>query len=172
MSTATWVREALDEQGVAYQELHHPEAYTAQEVAQREHFTGHHVAKVVVVMAGEKPVEVVIPASRRVDVEGVREALGAGTARLATEDEMGRYFSDCELGAIPPLRHWRNVEVLMDAALRTEGDILFQAGTHRDSVRMHFDDWFRLVQPRVGVFAEPFPPGPRQVSFEEKEREP
>ena len=44
MATATWVRNELDQQGIAYEELHHEDAYTAQEVAQREHVSGHRVA--------------------------------------------------------------------------------------------------------------------------------
>src|SRR5207302_1752890 len=111
-------------------ELHHPEAFTAQEVAQHEHVTGHRVAKVVVVMADGRPVEMVLPASRRVLLDRVKDLLGANEARLATEDEMNRYFTDCEPGAIPALRHWQGVDVIMDEALRGPGDVLFQAGTH------------------------------------------
>ena len=32
--------------------------------------------------------------------------------RLASEEEVGRYFTDCELGAIPALRHWRGVDAV------------------------------------------------------------
>src|SRR5262249_43166097 len=106
MAAATWIREELDRRGIAYQELHHPDAFTAQEVAQREHCSGHRVAKVVGVVADGRPVEVVLPASRRVDLERVRDLLGAKEARLASEEELGRCFTDCELGAIPALRHW------------------------------------------------------------------
>ena len=39
--------------------------------------------------------------------------------------------------------------------MRVPGDIVFQAGTHCDAVRMHFADWFRMTKPRVGSFSEP-----------------
>ena len=35
MSTATWVRDELEHCGVTFEEVHHPEAYTAQALAQR-----------------------------------------------------------------------------------------------------------------------------------------
>jgi len=162
MAIATWVRDELDQRGVPYEELHHDEAYTAQQVAQREHVSGHHVAKVVCIMADDRPVEVVLPASRRVVLDWVRELLGANRVRLATEDELRQWFSDCEVGAIPALRHWRGVDVLMDSYLQTSGDILILGGTHRDAVRMRFDDWFEMVGPRVEMLselAEPRPPG-------------
>lgn len=152
MSTATWVKELLDERGLAYEELHHPDAYTAQAVAQREHVTGHRVAKVVVVMADGRPVELILPASRQIALDKVRAVLGAQLVRLASEAEIHEHFSDCEVGALPALRHWPDVEVLMDQSMRVKGDIIFQGGTHRDAIRMNFDEWFRIVNPRVESF--------------------
>jgi Ala-tRNA(Pro) deacylase len=155
MATATWVRDTLEHEGVNFQELHHPEAFTAQAVAQREHITGHRVAKVVIAMADGRPVELILPASRHVSLDRVRDILGAREVRLASEQELEQYFSDCEVGAIPALRHWPNVDVLMDAAMQVRGDIVFQAGTHCDAVRLDFQDWFNLVKPRVERFSEP-----------------
>ncbi len=170
MLSATWIEEMLQHEGVPYQESHHPDAYTAQALAQREHISGHRVAKVVVVMADGRPVELILPASRRVVLDQVRHVLNAQEVRLATEEEMDRDFSDCERGAIPALRHWQDVEVLMDASLRLPGDILFQAGTHHDAVRLRFDDWFQLVKPRVEKFSEPANAPPGQESWNERSR--
>ena len=89
MATPEWVRKVLRLRGVPFEELHHREAYTAQEVAHLEHFSGHRVAKVVVVLTDGRPVELVLPAARQVRLDRVRAALGAGEARLATEEEMG-----------------------------------------------------------------------------------
>jgi Ala-tRNA(Pro) deacylase len=135
--------------------MHHREVYTAQEVAQREHFSGHRVAKVVVVMADGRPVELVLPASRHVNLDRVRTVLHAHEVRLASEDEMKKFFLDCEVGAIPALRHWKNIDVLMDRSLNVEGDILFQAGTHADAIRLNFRDWYEMVNPQVATFSEP-----------------
>jgi Ala-tRNA(Pro) deacylase len=155
MATPNWIRTMLQLRGIRFEELQHPNAYTAQEVAQHEHFSGHRVAKVVVVMADGRPVELVLPASRLAVLERLYDLLGAREVRLATEAEMERWFTDCEPGAIPPLRHWKDIEVLMDRALPRGGKILFQAGTHQDAILLWFDDWFNLVQPRVEDFSEP-----------------
>jgi Ala-tRNA(Pro) deacylase len=168
MATTTWIKNMLQQGGVAFEELHHSEAFTAQEVAQREHITGHRVAKVVVVMADGRPVELILPASRRVQLDRVEELLSARNVRLATEAELNQYFTDCEVGAIPALRHWQNVEVMMDESLKTKGDILFQAGTHSDAVRMRFDDWFHMVNPRVERFSEPALSVPRQYDEDDR----
>ena len=155
MATPAWIRKMLELRGVSFEELHHPEVYTAQEVAQREHVSGHRVAKVVVIMADDRPVELILPASRHVNLDRVRTVLHAHALRLATETEMEKFFTDCELGAIPPLRHWKDVGVLMDRSLNVEGDILFQAGTHADAVRLNFRDWYNMVKPQVATFSEP-----------------
>ena len=154
MAAVEWVRKMLEMRGVPYQELHHREAFTAQEVAHLEHVSGHRVAKVVCIMADGQPVELVLPASRRVQLDAVRTLLGVQEVRLASEQELERYFPDCEVGAMPALRHWRGVEVIMDGHLCCGGDVVLPAGTHRDAVRMKFDDWFALVQPRVELLSE------------------
>jgi Ala-tRNA(Pro) deacylase len=145
----------LRKRGVAFEEVTHPDAYTAQRVASAEHISGHRVAKVVVVLADGFPVELVLPATRHVVLDQVKEFLGAAEVRLASEEEMERFFPGCEVGAVPPLHHWSGVPVLMDASMKIKGNILFQAGTHRDAVRLDFEDWFEIVRPRVIHFTAP-----------------
>jgi Ala-tRNA(Pro) deacylase len=155
MSVPKWVKETLDLPGVAYEETTHPDAYTAQEVAHLEHMSGHRVAKVVVVMADGRPVELVMPASRHVCMDRLRGILGTRNVRLATEQEMEKRFADSEVGSLPPLRHGQDTEVIMDLSLDVPGDILIQAGTHHDAIRLRYADWYKLVCPRVESFTEP-----------------
>jgi len=155
MATVSWIKSMLEKRGVQYEELRHPVAFTAQEVAQSEHVSGHCLAKVVVVMADERPVELILPASRRILLGRVRTLVEADEVRLASEAETNRIFTDCETGAIPPLRHWRDVAVLMDASLSNARELVFQAGTHEDAIRLKFQDWLSLVNPRVEFFTQP-----------------
>ena len=46
----------------------------------------------------------------------------------------------------------------MDASRQVRGDILLQAGTHHDTVRLRFEDWLKLINPRVDAFSEPVEP--------------
>jgi Ala-tRNA(Pro) deacylase len=150
-----WIRKTLEQRGIPFEELHHREAYTAQEVAQREHVSGHRVAKVVAIMADGRPVELILPASRHVNLDRVRNVLQAQDVHLASEAEMERVFTDCELGAVPALRHWQGVDVLMDRSVNTDGDIVIQAGTHTDAIRLKSRDWYDLVKPQVATFSDP-----------------
>ena len=65
---------------------------------------------------------------------------------------MARLFPDCELGAIPPFGHLYGMPVYVDACFPRGGDIVFQAGNHREVVRMAYRDYERLAKPVAGEF--------------------
>lgn len=154
MSMPRWITDELDHEHVDYRVRHHRPRFTAQEVAAEEHVSGHRMAKVVVVKADERLAFIVLPASQRVDLDAVRQSLGCHTCRLASEQEIAEHFHDCEVGAIPPLRHWRDVPILADQRLmQPDAMIIFQAGTHEDAIEIRCDDWKRIAQPREGGFA-------------------
>ena len=43
----------------------------------------------------------------------------------------------------------------MDETMRTDGEIVLMGGTHQDTVQLKFNDWYEMVQPRIGFFTEP-----------------
>jgi Ala-tRNA(Pro) deacylase len=149
------IRSYLDEMGVHYQWSKHEPAYTAQQVAQAEHTSGRRVIKPVLVRADGAFVMCALPAGYLIDMQELREALDATKVDIADESELGRMCGSCELGAEPPIGKLFGLPTLMDASLEDEEEVLFQAGTHQDAVRMHFSDYWRLAQPAIGQFAHP-----------------
>ncbi|HWB12154.1 MAG TPA: YbaK/EbsC family protein [Pirellulales bacterium] len=155
MTAQNWIRQILHKRRIPFQEVHHAEGFTSQDVARQTHMSGRRVAKVVIAMADGLPVELVLPATRHVVMDRLRKVLNAHDVRFATEHEIERCFADVEPGSIPPLPHrqWHEVPVIMDEAMKVDGELLIQAGTHTDAVRLQFDDWFKLVKPRVEQFS-------------------
>lgn len=141
------------EQGVKYEVRSHPEVYTAQEVAAVEHVPGRLVAKVVMGMIDGKPTQLVLPAPHRVDLAKLRSALGANECRLALEEEFANLFPDCEVGAMPPFGNLYNVPVVADRSLTEDPKIVFNAGTHRETMTVAYQDFARLVSPKMVDFA-------------------
>ncbi len=92
----------LRENKVPFQVVHHPLAYTAQEVAAAEHVPGKMLAKVVIAFANGRMVMLGLPAPWRVDPVKAAAGLGVQELRLAHEEEFAAAFSDCEVGAMPP----------------------------------------------------------------------
>jgi len=138
------------EHDVSFESATHSEAYTAQEVAAALHVSGHQLAKVVMVWVGDELTMTVVPASGRVDLRHAADALGVDKVRLAREAEFGERFDDCELGAMPPFGNLYDLPVVVDPALAEYDDIVFSAGTYTDSMKVAYDDFERLVRPRVG----------------------
>jgi Ala-tRNA(Pro) deacylase len=137
------------ENSVVHQLLHHPLAYTARGVAASEHIPALHIAKVVIVIADAQTVMVVLPGSHELDPGRLATALDAREARLATEVEFAPMFPDCEVGAMPPFGNLYRMPVYVDRSLTEDADIVFQAGTHTDTLRIAFADFVRLVNPTV-----------------------
>jgi Ala-tRNA(Pro) deacylase len=73
--------------------------------------------------------------------------------RLATELEFSTLFPDCELGAMPPFGSLYDLPVYVDESLAQDLQIVFNAGTHHDAVRLRYDDFLRLANPTVCSFA-------------------
>lgn len=139
----------LRENGVRFEVHHHPEAFTAQEVAAAEHIPGRMLGKVVAVKAGDEIAMAVVPAPAQVDLGKAAAAVGKGDVRIATEDEFGSVFSDCDTGAMPPFGNGTlyDVPVFVDKTLAQQEMVAFDACTHKDTVHLHYSDFERLVKP-------------------------
>ncbi len=141
------------ENGVGFQAMTHPAAYTAQEVAAAQRVPGKQVAKVVMALADGKPVMLVVPASYRIDLAKLKAGLGAQEAQIAREKDFSALFPDCDTGAMPPFGNLYDVPVYVDRALTEDVEIVFQAGTHRDTMKIVYADYARLARPIVADFA-------------------
>lgn len=147
------IRVFLDRHGVAYVTVVHPVAYTAQREAAASHVPGREWAKTVVCLSDGEPVQAVLPASLSIDTEQLRALTGARSLRLAEESEFERLYPGCERGAMPPFGPMYGQRVFVDQTLAEDPEIVFNAGTHGEAIRMRYDDLVLLVHPVVGTFA-------------------
>ena len=143
------LKELFDVGKIPYEVYNHPLAYTAQEIAQRQHVSGNLMAKVVMLRVDDKLVMAVVTGSQKIHLPTVRASLGAYEARLATEDEFILRFPDCEIGAMPPFGNLFGVPVFVDPAVASDKTIYFNAGNHVQTVRIRYKDFEKLVRPRV-----------------------
>jgi Ala-tRNA(Pro) deacylase len=148
------IHEFLNEAHVPYAVVPHRPAFTARTEALATHVPGRDWAKVVICFIDDEPVEAVIPATSHVNLGELLELAGGSSIRLAEEEELRRLFPECEIGAMPPFGPLYGQSVYVDAALATEFQIAFNAGTHQDAIAMRWNDFARTVDPVVGRFAE------------------
>jgi len=142
----------LDHERVHYDVLPHPEAFRAAEIAHTLQTPEKEMAKVVIVKVDERFVMMVLPARWNVDLHRLKTVFATHRVRLATEDEIMGLFPDCELGAMPPFANLYALSVYVDKSLTAVEEIVFQAGTHSDAIRMRYWDFASLAFPVVEEF--------------------
>jgi len=143
------LRDFLDSHYVKYLVISHSLAYTAQGIAALAHVSGKKLAKTVIVKIDDVLAMAVVPASLHVDLDALKTLTGAQSVEIATEREFMNAFPDCETGAMPPFGNLYDMEVYADASLAENEEITFNAGTHRELVRMAWTDVVRLVHPII-----------------------
>ncbi|MRR16173.1 MAG: YbaK/EbsC family protein [Deltaproteobacteria bacterium] len=145
------LKEFLDSQAVKYLKIAHSPAYTAREVAQSLHIKGHKVAKTVIVFIEGKMAMAVMPANRSIDFDRFKKEIGAQEIKLASEGQFKDMFPDCEVGAMPPFGNLYGMDVYVDRHLTDDEEMFFNACSHSELIRMSYQDFEKLVKPRVVV---------------------
>lgn len=153
MTTLQRCLDFLDKAHISYAHTKHSLAFTALEVAFAEHISPHKLAKTVVYVGTQGYGIAVLPADCLIDMSILGVFLNDPALRLANERELGEFFPECELGAMPPFGNLFHLPVIVDISLAHQEFIAFNAGTHRDVIHMHFSDFKRLVDPAVAKFA-------------------
>jgi len=72
---------------------------------------------------------------------------------LASEDEFKDQFPECEIGAMPPFGNLYGIDVFADESLAKAKEIAFNAGSHRELIRLGWEDFERLVKPKMIRFS-------------------
>jgi len=147
------VRAFLDAHDVKYVIISHSKAYTAQGIAAITHISGKELAKTVIVKLDGDLAMAVLPASFQVDLEALRKATGVREAELANEHDFKRHFPDCETGAMPPFGNLYGIPVYVDETLTEDKEIVFNAGSHYELIKLAYKDFERLVKPEVMAFS-------------------
>jgi Ala-tRNA(Pro) deacylase len=151
--SATALHQFLHEAQVPYSVVPHRPTFTAQEDAAAVHVPGRDWAKVVVCIIDGRPVQAVVPAPLAVNLADLVDLAGGTHIRLASEEELGRLFPDCEPGAMPPLGPLYGQQVFVDVELAAESRIVFDGGSHTHAIAMSWPAFVKSVRPIVGRFA-------------------
>ncbi|MBI4212800.1 MAG: YbaK/EbsC family protein [Chloroflexi bacterium] len=132
---AHWRRliDLLETQGIPYQ-THVSERDEADPGTDR--LSGRCVATVVIASPEQRAALLVTRADREIDLSAVGRALRHPEVRLASDDELGQLFPDCELGAMPPFGNWYGIPVFLDEQLAQEQEVTFYAGSRARSITL------------------------------------
>lgn len=144
----------LDDNKIQYQVITHDPAFTAHEVARATHVPDSELAKAIIVRADGGYWMAVLRADQIIDQNLLKKGLEAKELHFAHEEDLNSLFPDCQTGAMPPFGNLYGVPVVVDAALSADKEIVFNACTHTRAIRMKYEDFEKLVKPRVAAFAQ------------------
>ena len=136
MSLAKTVNYALALTKVDFQILRHHHTDTSLAAARTAHIDPSSLAKAVVLKDSIGPLLAVVPASRQLDLERLRQQLRRPGLDFIPEEQLDQLFYDCDKGAIPPLGPDYRVPTVVDKGLRTAEEVYFEAGDHEDLVHV------------------------------------
>jgi Ala-tRNA(Pro) deacylase len=135
----------LERAHVTYELLPHRRTATAAAEARALDVDPWYVAKTLVLSAPDGFVRAVLPASERLDLQKVRRILGTKEVELATEEVLAGAYPEFELGAVPPIAP-RGDRVLVDVHVCASEQVILEAGTHEQSVRLRTNDLIALAE--------------------------
>ncbi len=147
--------EFLTKARIPYTTFRHAPAFTAMHAAAVSHVPGRSWAKTVVCVADGEVVLAVVPAHYTVDFDRLLGLIGAAALRLASTREIADLYPDCEEGAMPPFGGLYLQRVFVEECFVGDPEMVFNAGTHTDCIRMHYGDFADIAQPVVGRFSRP-----------------
>lgn len=146
------LKDLLESQKVKYKSTTHSPAFTSQEIAAAAHVSGKELAKTVIVKTDGHLAMVVLPANHQVNFAKLKEALGTKAVDLASESEFKDKFPGCEVGAMPPFGNLYDMPVFVESDLSKQDRIMFNGGSHSELVELSYQDFDRLVHPKVVGF--------------------
>jgi Ala-tRNA(Pro) deacylase len=144
MAIATALKDYLEDHGIAYEVVTHPEAMSMVETARRAGLPAVCVAKAVVLEDRQGYLLAAVPAANRVAFRELEEALSR-RLELATEAEIASLFRDCDIGAVPPVGDAYGMDVVVDDALCDQSEVYFEGGDHHSLVHVSHDEFGRLM---------------------------
>jgi len=151
------LKDYLDGAGAAYSGHPHRVAFTSQEVAQSAHVPGREMVKSVILKTDDQQlIMAVLSAKDAANLDILRDEIGCRALRLASESEFNESFPTCTTGAMPPFGNIFNVPTYCDTNLTENDEIEFNGGGHDQTIRMRFDDYRRLANPKMVHFAQPY----------------
>jgi Ala-tRNA(Pro) deacylase len=149
---------ALKREHVSYELVPHRHTETALAEAEALHVAPHQVAKTLILNTPFGHVRAVLRAVDRLDLVKARSALGTAEVELASEVDLVGAYPEFELGAVPPVGGAYD-RVLVDERVFDSPFVVFEAGTHDESIRLRPGELLSVAEAEVADLADEAPDG-------------
>jgi Ala-tRNA(Pro) deacylase len=144
---------ALKREHVSYELVPHRHTETALAEAKALDVHPDQVAKTLILRTPFGYVRVVLRAVDRLDLEKARFALDTADVELASELDLVGAYPEFELGAVPPVGGAYD-RVLVDQRVFDHAFVVFEAGTHDESIRLRTTELLSVAEAEVADLAQ------------------
>jgi len=145
--------DVLRREHVSYELLPHRHTETAIAEAEALEVEPDQVGKTLILKTPSGYARVVLRAGDRLDLEKARRTLGTPDIELADEIELVGAYPEFELGAVPPIGGPFD-RVLVDERVFDHPFVVFEAGTHDESIRLRTGELLSIAEAEVADLAE------------------
>lgn len=144
MAIANQIERYLNRNQFQYDVILHSHSRFSMETAESAHVPGDQLAKAVILKDHDNYAMAILPSTHRLDLGRLRKQCHRDFG-LATEDELGSLFQDCEPGAVPPVGQPYDLPMYLDEELDQADDIYFESGDHDQLIHMSGREFQRLT---------------------------
>ena len=153
MAIAPTLANHLEQAGIKPEIVTHSHTPSASWTAQASRVSGDRVAKAVLLKDETGYLLAVLPASHHLQLDAVG-ALTGRSLTLAAEEEIGRTFHDCEIGAVPPVGTAYGLPVVVDDSLMKGPEVYLEGGDHTTLLHITREEFTELMHgAQAGVFS-------------------
>ncbi|MCP4149374.1 MAG: YbaK/EbsC family protein [bacterium] len=141
----------LEQNHIVYSTQKHDPAYSAFSSAKTAHVPCREMVKSILLKMDGTYSLVVLPSTSRIDFKKLKEVTGTHSASIADIENLEEMFPDCVTGAIPPLGNLYHLPVITDSQITEHEDMFFEAGNHREIMKINLRDFIKLSHPRIAT---------------------
>lgn len=141
------IKEILDENKIIYKTYSHPPTKTSEEAAIYRKVPLKLGAKAILLKDKNRFLIVVVPANRKLDSKKLKKILQSKKLRFATVEEL-KDLTGCDKGSLPPFGSFFNLKIIVDKKIFQEKQMIFNAGSLENSIKMETKDYDCLICPK------------------------
>lgn len=143
----------LNKNNITYKLYEHEPVFTSLEAAKIRQTKETQGAKALIFVADGKPVLLVLPGTKKVDMKIFKQTFSIRNLEFAAKEKVFE-LTGLEIGAIPPFGNVMNIPTYVDKILLNEEEIAFNAGAHTKSIKIKTKDFISLCRPHLSSFAK------------------
>ncbi|MDD5110396.1 MAG: YbaK/EbsC family protein [Patescibacteria group bacterium] len=136
-----------------FEEITHKTVFTAYDIAQTLKRNLKEVGKTLLVKTDKAYVLVVVPASHRLDFAKLKKALKVKKVEMVPEKVMAKMLK-VKAGALTAFGKLHKLPLVVDRSLLKTKDVILQAGSFTDSVRMKVKDFVKMEEALMAGIVE------------------